>query len=89
MHGNALEWVQDMYHGDYGGASSDGSVWGVGMTSTGSFGAVAGRTSPGAAGRRIATAVPQASATTAYAFGFYGERSHFPLHHIHTMKALS
>lgn len=27
MHGNVWEWVQDKYHGDYEGASSDGSAW--------------------------------------------------------------
>jgi formylglycine-generating enzyme required for sulfatase activity len=27
MHGNAWEWVQDTWHGDYTGAPSDGSAW--------------------------------------------------------------
>jgi formylglycine-generating enzyme required for sulfatase activity len=27
MHGNAFEWVQDCWHGDYHGAPSDGSAW--------------------------------------------------------------
>ena len=27
MHGNVWEWVQDVWHGDYNGAPSDGSVW--------------------------------------------------------------
>lgn len=27
MHGNVWEWVQDVWHGDYSGAPSDGSVW--------------------------------------------------------------
>ena len=27
MHGNVLEWVQDAYHSDYGGAPTDGSAW--------------------------------------------------------------
>jgi formylglycine-generating enzyme required for sulfatase activity len=44
MHGNAWEWVQDMYHGDGPGAPNDGSAWcdtpGVdprGITRGGSF----------------------------------------------------
>jgi formylglycine-generating enzyme required for sulfatase activity len=27
MHGNVWEWVQDAWHGDYTGATTDGSVW--------------------------------------------------------------
>jgi formylglycine-generating enzyme required for sulfatase activity len=27
MHGNAAEWVEDVMHGDYVGATTDGSVW--------------------------------------------------------------
>jgi formylglycine-generating enzyme required for sulfatase activity len=30
MHGNASEWVQDVWHGDYRGAPSDGSAWLIG-----------------------------------------------------------
>lgn len=28
MHGNVREWIQDIYHGSYDGAPTDGSVWG-------------------------------------------------------------
>ena len=27
LHGNALEWVQDVWHDNYAGAPSDGSAW--------------------------------------------------------------
>ena len=27
MHGNVMEWVQDCWNGDYGGAPTDGSAW--------------------------------------------------------------
>ena len=27
MHGNVWEWVEDCWHGDYGGAPSDGTAW--------------------------------------------------------------
>lgn len=34
MHGNVWEWVQDEWHSDYNGASSDGSAWENGNSST-------------------------------------------------------
>jgi formylglycine-generating enzyme required for sulfatase activity len=30
MHGNVMQWVEDTYHRNYGGAPSDGSVWSLG-----------------------------------------------------------
>jgi formylglycine-generating enzyme required for sulfatase activity len=27
VHGNVLEWVQDVWHDNYAGAPSDGSAW--------------------------------------------------------------
>lgn len=34
MHGNALEWVQDRWHDNYGGAPSNGSAWEDGSSSS-------------------------------------------------------
>jgi formylglycine-generating enzyme required for sulfatase activity len=32
MHGNVWEWTQDCWHGDYGGAPTDGSAWTTGCS---------------------------------------------------------
>ncbi len=35
LHGNAWEWVQDCWHGDYTGGPADGSAWNMGCTNKG------------------------------------------------------
>ncbi|MGK7921148.1 MAG: SUMF1/EgtB/PvdO family nonheme iron enzyme, partial [Trichodesmium sp.] len=35
MHGNVLEWCQDVWHGNYNGAPTDGSAWETGGDSNG------------------------------------------------------